>query len=193
MPPKIESTQFFYLTCKGLEERQKRIETNWKNVSNSIPLNKFTGTHYNDFGMHYLMECLNVLPESRIALHPPSLAVIKSHLSLWKRIIDRKITYAFIMEDDVTIPDDFIKTLENIYQQGLPKKWDLLYFGIIKLYGTQENENTNWIKIIRKPYYNNGFHAYLITYKTAKKLYSLFNYKTFEEQIDIFFRNNRLI
>ena len=83
--------------------------------------------------------------------------------------------------------------VSNIFKEDIPNQWDLLYFGILKLYGVKEAPNTKWIRVIRKPFYNNGFHAYFLSLKGAKKLYSFFNQKTFEEQIDIFFRNNKSI
>ena len=191
MSPKIENTQFFYITCDKFRERQDSMESQWKKVTDTIPLNKYIGTHYNDLGMHYLMECLNISDNSRISSHPPSLAVIKSHLGLWKRIIDRKIPYSFIFEDDVRLPENLIEKVSNIFKEDIPHQWDLLYFGILKLYGVKESQNTKWIRLIRKPFFNNGFHSYFLSLKGAKKLYSFFNQKTFEEQIDIFFRNNR--
>ena len=45
-----------------------------------------------------------------------------------------------------------------------------LYFGILKLYGVKEAPNTKWVRVIRKPFYNNGFHAYFLSLKGAKKL-----------------------
>jgi GR25 family glycosyltransferase involved in LPS biosynthesis len=189
MTPKIENIRFYYLTCNSQDNRQNSIEEQWKTVSDTVPLNRFNGTHYYDFGIDYLMECLNVTDTSRVAKHPPSLAVIKSHLALWKRIIDRRIPYTFIFEDDVKIPENFFETLNNILQEGLPKKWDMLYFGILKLYGKKQNPESKWIKIIKKTFHNNGFHGYLLSLKGARKLYKFYNLKTFEEQIDIFFRN----
>lgn len=190
MSPKIENTQFFYITCDKFKERQESMEAQWKAITDTIPLNKYIGTHYNDLGMHYLMECLNISDTSRISSHPPSLAVIKSHLGLWKRIIDRKIPYACIFEDDVSMPENLVEQMSNIFKEDIPNQWDLLYFGILKLYGVKEAPNTKWVRVIKKPFYNNGFHAYFLSLKGAKKLYSFFNQKTFEEQIDIFFRNN---
>ncbi len=50
------------------------------------------------------------------------------HMSVYKKMVNENIEEAIILEDDVTLHDNFYDNLQNYYKQ-LPEDWDLLFFG----------------------------------------------------------------
>lgn len=89
-----------------------------------------------------------------------------SHLSIWKKIIDKDIDKAVILEDDITnFHDDYEKVLNEINDINVSK------YNIIYLYNYGPNEDVKHISehIISKNYQDHvqGTYGYVITKDTA--------------------------
>ena len=86
-----------------------------------------------------------------------------SHLYIWKDIIENKIPYCVVFEDDVRFHSEW-KNIIHQYVEHTPTDFDILYIG-------SQIEIRNEYPITVVPVYCT--HAYIITFNGAQKLYSL--------------------
>lgn len=92
-----------------------------------------------------------------------------SHMSLWAHLLDSKLPYLIIFEDDIMTYIDKKKIKEKLQTvlAKLPKNWDILYLG--KCLDQCSNYEELYPGVYRtyKPY---CFHSYIISNQGAKKL-----------------------
>jgi GR25 family glycosyltransferase involved in LPS biosynthesis len=86
-----------------------------------------------------------------------------SHFKIWKEIIDNKIPYMVILEDDVMFHPKW-KDLAPEYFQNTPKNFDVLYLGA-------QFEFNSKFHIDIGPVFCT--HAMVVTYNGAKKLWEM--------------------
>ena len=100
-----------------------------------------------------------------------------SHYNLWKRLLeDNKNDYYLIMEDDITLCNDFKKKLNSIKLEFINKEFLFLGYHMfekerIKVKNKYNNNNVD-IKIqkLNKNLYIGGYFAYTINKSGAKKM-----------------------
>jgi len=98
-----------------------------------------------------------------------------SHLSIYKKIIEKNMKYGIIFEDDAIIATDFYKRL--LYGLNIvPKDWDIFLLGVICLKCDFEKEYIN----IKRFW---GTHGYIINNQSAKKIIEYLD-KPLSKQID---------
>jgi len=103
------------------------------------------------------------------------IAVMASHLSVWKKFIecDHNYNYLLVNEDDSIIPKTFDKELIDLLKDA-PKDWNFIYlFYNIKLQG--KTVNSKFIKpdSIIETGINTGFVSYIIKRDTVRKMLDL--------------------
>jgi len=86
-----------------------------------------------------------------------------SHMLLWKEIVDKKIPFMTIFEDDILF-HELWNTLAPSYFKMTPIDFDILYLG-------SQFEKPSYYHIDRVPVY--CLHAYVITFDGATKLYNM--------------------
>lgn len=100
--------------------------------------------------------------DTEFTLYKGKQACALGHYAMWKKMIDERIPFVTVFEDDVEFHQHF-GMLAPQYYENTPKDYDILYLGSqIEAY-TQDH-------ISRAPVFCT--HAYVITYEGAKKLYS---------------------
>ncbi len=161
-----------------------------ENYGDNIPLIRRDAVHYLDYSIGYY-DSEYVMPEieSKIAGQISNIAVYKSHTNLWKYIWDNRLQYALIFEDDVTIPENFLVELERILEKNTPEKWDILFFGILRMMA-QKTENPDFHRMLNKKGYNNGLHCYMVNSQSTKKLLRIITQVGAVNQIDILLRDH---
>lgn len=102
--------------------------------------------------------------DKKFITHIGKQGVMLSMLNVWKKIINEKIPYATIFEDDVLFHPDW-HILAELYYDITPSDFDVVF------YGNQLDGPAKEI-IEKTPTY--CLHAYGITYNGACKLYELF-------------------
>lgn len=109
-----------------------------------------------------------------LVLNEPNWGCSKSHLKMYKQIIDENIKMSLILEDDNIILD----TIFNIdeYFSQVPDKFDILYLGFINKHHDYNKLPCNYSKNIYKmDKYNflnlEGANAMIMPLETIKKLY----------------------
>jgi len=192
---RIQDINFFYINCKIDSNKNSYIFNQWNKCievyGEKITIHRRDAVHYADYTFPYFTECYQSI-SSKIKNQVSNFAVLKSHTNLWKYIWDNDIKYAFILEDDAIIPENFLVDLENILNTNTlvqnTNDWDILYFGILRMFC--KNNNSDFNLMLNKKGYNNGLHAYLLHKKTAGKLLALLTDTGAENQIDILLRDN---
>lgn len=86
-----------------------------------------------------------------------------SHYGIWKQMIDEKIQYALVFEDDIEFHCSWHQLAEQ-YWNGTPRNFDILY-----LSGQMEPPVQGHIVVT--PVYCT--HAYMLTLEGAQKLYNM--------------------
>lgn len=92
-------------------------------------------------------------------------AVYLGHLRCWKKMIDEKIAYATILEDDIIFHSEFT-SLAPLYYRETPKDFHALFYG--SSFDHYQDQKT---LVIKQP--NFGLYAYSLTLSGAKHLYNL--------------------
>ncbi len=105
-------------------------------------------------------------PES---MGPGHIGCALSHISIWKHIVDQKLPYGLIFEDDA-LPHPEIQKLGPIWYNQTPRNVDMIFLG------NQMNPDDYRIydsnqKVIQSPCF--CLHAYIITYDGAQRLLTL--------------------
>jgi GR25 family glycosyltransferase involved in LPS biosynthesis len=96
--------------------------------------------------------------------HATQYACYLGHVGIWKKMIDEKISYATIFEDDIVFHSKFSE-LAPLYYEKTPKAFDVCFYG-------SEHEKTNFQDLILKKE-SLCCHAYGLTLAGARKLYTL--------------------
>lgn len=103
------------------------------------------------------------------------LGIFESHRKIINEIVEKKIKYGLIFEDDITLHSSFENILKKIL--NLDYSWDLIRFLDTKKINLLKGRNIINIEdktcIKRYPYLFGGAHAYLISYYGAKKIIEL--------------------
>lgn len=105
---------------------------------------------------------------SAIFLSEGSIGCWLGHYSIWKKIIDQKIEYAIIFEDDITVTKNFKSELKPALKV-VPNSFDILFLNS----GNNNPHNKRFIvnKQVFVPYQiRNGTYSYIVSNKGAAKL-----------------------
>jgi len=86
-----------------------------------------------------------------------------AHYNIWKNIVDNKLKYALILENDIVFSDGFDETLANL--SNIVFDYDLMYIGRNK---SCDDIEVN--KILVKPGYTTESFGYILTNSGAQKL-----------------------
>lgn len=123
-----------------------------------------------------------------------------SHIQIYKKIIEEKLEYCLILEDDVIIDKNLSKFLEQI--DSLHIRWELILLGHYSCY-IDSIEISSPVSIwnqykLRQGYklcrlldYGYGTHGYIINRKGTEKL--LEHLKTFYMPIDHYTANRKIL
>jgi GR25 family glycosyltransferase involved in LPS biosynthesis len=90
-----------------------------------------------------------------------------SHYRIWEKIVEEKLDYTLILEDDIILCENFVEKVREVFISIKDLNVDLLYLG------RRPRNPDSEIKIDRnivKAKYSYGMHGYLLTYDGAKKL-----------------------
>jgi GR25 family glycosyltransferase involved in LPS biosynthesis len=131
-----------------------------------------------------------------------------SHRRVWKKVVEEKIPYVLVLEDDVEPVDNFQNKLENVLKQ-LPKNWDICnlqdtgynegfnitdipYVGLCKIFSLPNSYTTSISEDLCIPYISTQTCAYLLSNKGATQLLSLFPKVFYHVDFCIFSTKNNL-
>jgi glycosyl transferase family 25 len=102
-----------------------------------------------------------------------------SHKSIYKRILDRSLDQALILEDDIYFDESFLKVLAE--KDKFPANWELILLGHHAEYSREidtlpslwyQKKLFDKYKLVRPSDNGYGTYGYLITLAGAKKLYN---------------------
>ena len=155
------------------KERMKRIHKTL--TDNSISYKRFPATVGSkvNFSQHITHKCNVYCTDSMKGC-------ALSHRRIWEDIVYKNYAYALILEDDVTLSEDFEKQIENaIYE--IPDDFDILYIGckfICEKPSILGSVITTSLNAAPEEYSDNlykttgsvGTHGYIISNKCARQL-----------------------
>tara|TARA_B110000285_G_scaffold12736_1_gene12641 strand:- start:29934 stop:30764 length:831 start_codon:yes stop_codon:yes gene_type:complete len=100
---------------------------------------------------------------------PAETGIAFSHYRIWKEIVENKTPVSLIMEDDFEFCYNFQGKIESIFENELPKKWDLLYLSSLPGHTgfTWDPQSDNLIRLYNGVWWLSG---YVLTYEGAKTL-----------------------
>jgi GR25 family glycosyltransferase involved in LPS biosynthesis len=120
-----------------------------------------------------------------------------SHYNIWLELIeDKDNDYYIILEDDITICDNFEYYLnENIKHINKENSLDILFLGFLKHNNTKDydiwhNSNIEFIKFSRDLYCIGGTHGYIISKNGAIKIINSIEMNGIKHGIDYFIKIN---
>lgn len=100
--------------------------------------------------------------DTEFVTYPGKQGCFLSHFKIWKDILDKKIPYAIVFEDDVLFHPQW-KELAKNYFDNTPKEFDIVYLGAQFEFHSQYH-------IDKGPVFCT--HAMLVSYSGIQKLYS---------------------
>lgn len=122
---------------------------------------------------------------------PGSLGCLLSHVTLWEKInSDPDIKVALICEDDAVLDKEFLRKLEEIPWDEVPKDWDMIRLAGHKITGEPVSEHLLKPPTQRRKGTNAGTFCYLVNAKTALKMKQvLIPYKN-RQSMDVLLQKN---
>jgi GR25 family glycosyltransferase involved in LPS biosynthesis len=108
-----------------------------------------------------------------------------SHISVMHKIKMQNEQYGLILEDDVIIPNDFIKQMKKL-EKYFPPKWDIIYLGGCNIRGKKYNDYFLIPEI--KSGHNYCCHAILFNKKTINNVINVLH--PIQKPIDLQLRSN---
>ncbi len=114
--------------------------------------------------MGYTLRC-----DEEISVKPGHIACTLSHISLWKKIVDEKLPYLFIFEDDA-LPHPRFKEIGAQWWNKTPRDVDMVFVG-----NQMDPTNPQLLDpqnlIVRFPAF--CLHSYIVTQEGAQRLLQL--------------------
>jgi GR25 family glycosyltransferase involved in LPS biosynthesis len=120
-------------------------------------------------------ELLNLFKDNDFGFRRGVIGCALSHYNLWKELVDSDKSYYIIMEDDVTLCNNFAKKLAYLLKI---RNYDILFMGYHmsdsnrELHSEKYNIESDSIKIesLKTDLYIGGTHCYIITKEGAASL-----------------------
>eukprot|EP00966_Prymnesium_polylepis_P268829 6210195-Prymnesium_polylepis.1 len=105
------------------------------------------------------------------AKHCHQLGLVLAHLNVWLTMVERRLPWAIIFEQDVLFHDGFCALAPDYWRQ-LPDDWEMVYLGLLDRLPHRER-NLSVQRLGRAPWTT---HAYAIRLPLARQLASLQSY-----------------
>jgi len=161
--------KIYIINLKDATDRNNfmKKEMEKQNLTNYLFFQAIDGEN-EDLDENYQFSVVNEWrdPFTRKCITKGEIGCALTHYWIWEEIVNHQYSSILILEDDVTLEENFLEKLNNI---DIPKNMDFLYVGRRKLNrGTEEKINEN----IVIPNYSYGTHGYILTLEGAKKLLS---------------------
>ena len=166
----------------SMERHHKRyIQTRQRLLNSGVrSVTRFLGIDGFDDDSVKIFESMRIVMSDQLAKGPAGCAA--SHISIYKRMIDRGVEELLIFEDDAVPCVDFVKKLDEL--KSKMRDYDMVLLGHQKPYdpsrGVICDEHTFCL------------HGYLMRLKGARALVEYVNANTLDVPIDVIIRENRV-
>lgn len=117
----------------------------------------------------WFMSHIDSLADEMIQCSPAETAISIGHLQMWKEFLASDAETAMFLEDDIYFDYQFEERINSIFQDELPKDWDMLYLGALPCYHgfTWDPHSKNLIRLYNGVWW---MSSYVLTRKAAQKL-----------------------
>lgn len=158
------AAQVFIVNLNGEPERlaqtvERVLEAGFQNLKRAEAING-----YKDRDKATALWKVHGIIADQLQFKPHAQGCMLSHLGIWKHIIDAKLPYAIVFEDDVLFHKDW-DLLAHQYYRGTPKDADMIYMG------HHCGNAIEHLHIARLPAFCTN--AYFVTLEGAHKLYRM--------------------
>jgi len=163
------SSESFYERFSAIDGKKLNLNSPQEFVNKSYPL---TAQYYVDPDPRLL----DIIKKKNInvELFPEEIAVALSHINIWKKIVQNKISYSLILEDDVFFEKQFSQKLNDLWTE-LPirkkdgYKFDILYLSYQEVnHGALSTLYSENLKRLHRGYW--WLSGYILSYPAAKFL-----------------------
>jgi len=173
--------------CTDRNNNMINLLNEHKLLNNSIRINAVDGKQLNkkdillnDVSINGINDAYNFEQKVYIPLTVGGIGCALSHKKCYQYIVDNKIPYCLILEDDIHVDNDLIDKLEQL---NPPNDFEILFLGYHSIHIKKhdiviKNNDYEYVKPI-KAY---GLFGYIVSYTGAKKL--LDNVFPITQQID---------
>ena len=191
----------FVINLLSREDRWTNINKDF--VNTGLTLEKWNAVYGKKLSEKYISN--NTTNKCYYFCSPSMIGCWLSHYKLWKYIVKNKYDNVLILEDDaypVYQNEEFQQKL-NEYWTQVPEDWDMVYLGcfgtcdqasteknFFSLYSGKNNEKVYKNNILQPniviPGFPLGTHAYMLSYKGAKKLINSNKFNKVDYHLDYF-------
>ena len=103
-------------------------------------------------------------------LKPGAIGCAMSHITLWKRLVESGEPYIIVLEDDLTLEDNFNQEI-NLFLKHIPDDFDIAQIYLSKNKAITDNSQNQIVnQYVKTGYPQNGTVAYILSRKGAIKL-----------------------
>ena len=190
-------TKIFYINLAHRTDRRDNVIKELDRFKLNKQTERFNAVYGKNLDIENIPDCIiskkgkKDALDNNLRVYVPltkgGIGVALSHMALYKKIIEENLDYALILEDDITLVEDFVEQFNTIVYH-CPKDLDMLFLGYhnssIKYITKDLNE---YICKSNKVF---GLFGYIVSNKGAQKLLSIF---PITEQIDSEISNNMSI
>lgn len=121
--------------------------------------------------LEFVLEDRHIHPDYYNFCLRGELACVMSHLKVWKKIVDRNLDSAIVLEDDAVIEDDFLETFQAL---NIPDTADFVYLFVHPdcYQGETFQDNSE----LQSGYFTYGTVGYWLNRQTAQDLIEMFSH-----------------
>ena len=161
--------KFYVINLKSASQRLKKIKNNLNHFN--IKFDLIEAVDGNKLISNQYLQKYNSQRKYYKPLLKGEIGCYLSHINTWKKIINDKVDYGIVFEDDITIDDRLINFIGDLKKSTLPKKV------MIKLVSSERKAYTifhhldNSIKLVKEFPISCSTVAYMISLAGAKQLF----------------------
>ena len=112
----------FVCHYKPLKERREFLDNQFKK-------HKFEVEYVTEYDREELTKDDLVLFDTKSKLKLSEISIAMKHIECYRRIVQRKLQFALIFEDDVILDTEFCDKVVSYLEQVKQKNWNMLYIG----------------------------------------------------------------
>jgi len=169
--------KIYYINLDHRKDRKENVDKQLAKINFSGPVERINAAYGKNLDLDLIPS--NLFTKDAIAdttnkdllnntskMTKGGMGVSLSQRWIYEKVLCGEHDYVLILEDDITIPDNFMEKLENKLKNI--KEFDILYLGYHIKVNTQTDEHYDYPKKIW------GLFGYIINKKAAKHLIELF-------------------
>lgn len=169
---------------------ERRIDRNQDMINKLYTLDYMRFNAYDGSILHMTEEIIHLFRNNDFNYKRGVIGAALSHINLWKQLLESDNMYTLILEDDVTLIDNFSELLNNIENILEPNNINFLLLGYTGNLGLEQTNNISIQKVVDKSGLIGGLFGYIINKNVISFILDKINQTGIYRAIDMYLFDN---